>query len=78
MREVVASWPDDTLLRRKEAAAYLNVRHQLLEEWAVHGSGPPYLKNGRWVRYRLGDIRAWVNRHMRTPASRRRVMIRRG
>jgi hypothetical protein len=76
VREVVASWPDGVLLRRKEAAAYLNVRHQLLEEWAVFGSGPPYIKNGRWVRYRLGDIRAWENRHMRTPVTRRKVIRR--
>ena len=60
-----ANWTDETLLHRKEAASYLNCRPELLEEWASSGKGPPYVKHGRWVRYRVGDLRAWVEQRVR-------------
>ncbi|CAH0134419.1 hypothetical protein [Roseomonas sp. CECT 9278] len=78
LRAEVAAWPDETLLRRKEAATYLDCRHQLLEEWAVQGIGPKYIKNGRWVRYRMGDLRAWVRKHERRTINRRRVILGQG
>lgn len=36
--------------------------------WAkarLTGDGPPYLKIGHLVRYRRGDVRAWLESHRR-------------
>ena len=62
IRVEIASWPDEVLLTRREAAAYLAVRLQLLEEWAVAGRGPTFTKHGHFVRYPLGDLRSWIAR----------------
>lgn len=65
LRITISSWPDDVLLERKEAAIFLACRPGLLAEWACQGIGPPFIKKGRWIRYRLGDLRAWVAQHYR-------------
>lgn len=72
-RDQIALWPDATLLTRRETAVFLNCRPQLLEEWAVHSKGPPYLREGsRFVRYKLGDVRAWANSRTRKTINRAR------
>lgn len=73
-RARIAVLPDDAYITRGEASAFLNCRPTLLEEWATKGSGPPYLKNGRWVRYQMGALRAWAAAHTRQTVQRRRVL----
>lgn len=50
----------DRLLTRKEAAAYFALGLRFLEVAAVRGDGPPFIKINRSVRYRVGDIRDWI------------------
>jgi hypothetical protein len=49
-----------TLLNQKEAYLYLGVSPRTLEGWRLRGGGPLYSKLGSCVRYRLGDLDAFV------------------
>jgi len=49
-------------LRTPEAAAYLNLQPQTLEQWRWLKKGPTYIKMGRAIRYRIEDL----NRFMET------------
>jgi hypothetical protein len=42
---------------------------QTLKNLRHKESGPPYLKIGRRVLYRRGDVLAWIERHRVTPAA---------
>ena len=42
-------------------AQMLEVEIKTLESWRVKGFGPKYMKVGRLVRYRLSDVRAWLD-----------------
>lgn len=50
------------LLTPLQAAEFLNVKASTLESWRIRGGGPslPYIKIGRAVRYRSGDLAALV------------------
>jgi hypothetical protein len=50
----------DVLLTRRETAAYLKMSIATLELWARNGDGAPVVHVGRGVRYRLADLRAFV------------------
>jgi len=49
--------PLDTLA----GARRLNLSKSTLEKLRVFGGGPPFLKLGRLVRYRVEDLDAWMN-----------------
>lgn len=51
---------EDVLLNTEEAAKRLLVSRSTLEKLRVYGGGPPYLKLGRSVRYRSGDLCGWL------------------
>ena len=51
---------NDRLLNRERAAELLAVRPQTLSAWICRGGGPPYIKVGRCVRYRLTDLERWL------------------
>ena len=42
-----------------EAAEYLGLAPSTLAKARLNGSGPPYLKLGRRVRYRVSDVMRW-------------------
>jgi len=50
---------DDIWLTRIQVAERLDVPPKTLAEWASKGTGPPYAKFGRHVRYRLRDLLEW-------------------
>jgi predicted site-specific integrase-resolvase len=51
----------DTYLTRNEAAAFLGVRSVTMKYWAWSGYYKlPYLKIGRFVRYKLKDLEDFV------------------
>jgi excisionase family DNA binding protein len=50
----------DILLTRPEAAVYLKTSLQTLENWSRNKQGPAFVRVGRGVRYRLSDLRAFV------------------
>jgi excisionase family DNA binding protein len=60
---------NDELLTIGEVAEMLRVPIGTLRYWRHLGTGPHSFKVGRWVRYRRGDVRAWVNAKRRGPAA---------
>jgi len=44
-----------------ELAAYLDLPEATLYQWRYRGEGPPSIKVGRHVRYRLRDVDAWLD-----------------
>lgn len=50
----------ETLLNEVQAARVLNVSVRTLQAWRLRGGGPRYVKCGRAVRYRRGDLGAWI------------------
>ena len=58
----------DRLVPAKEAAEYLGVAPGTLTQWRYKGfGGPPWVKVGRVVRYRMTDLEAWIERHAAGP-----------
>ena len=57
------------LLNQKEASLYLGVSPRTLEGWRLRGGGPLYSKLGSCVRYRLGDLDAFVDGETRSHTS---------
>lgn len=57
----LADLPADALLDDAQAAASLGVKPGTLAVWRVTGRyALPYLKIGRLVRYRAGDLAEWL------------------
>ncbi|PPF76005.1 AlpA family transcriptional regulator [Pseudoclavibacter sp. Z016] len=60
---------DDPLLTTEQAAELLAIRPNLLREWKYldvrdgGDRGPQAVKLGRLVRYQLGELEAWIERH---------------
>lgn len=52
---------DDRLLTRGEVQSYFGLSQRYLEISAVRGSGPPFFRIGRSVRYRVYDLREWIS-----------------
>lgn len=65
------SLPDnpDNLLVEDEVAAITKQSPRTLQAARLKGGGIPYLKIGRLVRYRSGDVRAWLDAQRRTSTS---------
>jgi len=51
---------DTDILITREAAAYCRLGKPTLERFRISGNGPPFLKIGGAVRYRRGDLDAWL------------------
>jgi len=49
------------LLTPDEVAAWLRVPIASLATRRYRGEGPPFLKVGRLVRYRVDDVEGWLN-----------------
>lgn len=61
---------DEALLVTKTAAQFLNVQPRTLEKWRFLGGGPKFIKySSRCVRYKLSDLKAWVEKHSRISTS---------
>ena len=50
---------DGRWLSRRELADRFGLPVKTLAQWASKGTGPPYARMGRHVRYRLSDIIEW-------------------
>jgi excisionase family DNA binding protein len=48
------------LLTQRQAAALLRLSERTLERLRVAGTGPRFVRAGRSVRYREGDLEAWI------------------
>jgi predicted DNA-binding transcriptional regulator AlpA len=51
---------DDRLLTRQEVEDRFGVGKRYLELATMRGEGPRVVRVGRLVRYRIRDIRAWI------------------
>ena len=52
----------NALLNTEQAATFLNLSPTTLTTWRVRRSdGPPYVRIGRAVRYRLDDLQSWLD-----------------
>ncbi len=65
----------DPLLTPHDAAQFLALSRSWLAKLRLTGDGPPYVKLGRQVRYRLSDLEAWLQGQVRrsTSEARRRA-----
>jgi len=59
----------DPLLTPRDASAFLGLSRSWLAKLRLTGDGPPFIKLGRQVRYRLGDLEAWLNGQVRSSTS---------
>ena len=54
--------------RTTEAAAeYLSISVAALKKWRWEGSGPPYVKFERVVRYQQSDLDCWLSQNKVVP-----------
>ncbi len=59
---------EERCLSEKPTAALLGVSVALLRKWRRVGGGPPYLRIGKLVRYRLSDLRNFMDSCAVAPA----------
>ncbi len=57
------------LLKPKAAAEFLSLGQSTLAKLRASGSGPPFRKLGRSVRYAREDLVAWADAHVRQTVS---------
>lgn len=60
MQDNSLSTSSDRLLSRAEVEVTFGLSRRFLEVSAVRGDGPPMVKIGRSVRYRVSDLRSWI------------------
>ncbi len=51
----------DRLITAEELAAYLSVPKNTLYAWRYHGEGPPAIRVGRYLRYRMTEVEGWLD-----------------
>lgn len=56
--------PDSALFSQETVAAIRNCSIALVERDRWAGTGIPFIKTGRLVRYRKKDIREWLDNHI--------------
>lgn len=55
----------DTLIRAGEVPSYVGIAQQTLNRWRHEGRPPRYVRLGRRVFYRAGDLRDWIRSQVR-------------
>ena len=58
---------DNRWMTRQELADRYGLPVKTPAEWASKGTGPPYARFGRHVRYRLSDVVAWETTQLHQP-----------
>jgi excisionase family DNA binding protein len=53
----------EPLMLEGEAASFLNMSVRTLQDWRLGQGGPPFVRVGRLVRYRRGDLLDWLEAH---------------
>lgn len=52
---------DEILIPSHQMSAYIGLSAQTLARWRHEGKGPGYVKIGRLVAYRAGELRRWLD-----------------
>lgn len=58
-----------TLINEREAAEMIGASVRTMQQWRLRGTGPPFRKLSRMVRYSVRDIEIWVDSQRRTSTS---------
>lgn len=67
MEDQIKHWselPDDALLSTSETAAAARRSEKSLSRDRITGTGIPFVRIGRLISYRVGDVRAHVRAHI--------------
>ena len=56
---------DTELIRDFELAEWLNVKRSTLSRWRLRGWGPPFIKVGKCVRYKVSDVKEYLEKRKR-------------
>lgn len=56
---------DDVLIRARDVSSYTDIAQQTHTRWRHEGVGPKFVRLGRRVFYRSGDLRAWIRGQVR-------------
>jgi excisionase family DNA binding protein len=59
----------EPLLGPDDVSELLGVPSATLANWRCAGKGPPFLRVGRHVRYRRGDVERWIDDQVRDPGA---------
>ena len=51
----------ERLITTEELAAYLSVPRSTLYAWRYRGEGPPAIRVGRYLRYRMTEVEGWLD-----------------
>ena len=54
------------LLTEKQVAEKTGLSIKTLQAWRWYGKGPKYVKLGKSVRYKVGDVLDWIEERKRT------------
>lgn len=65
----IAALHDDDVITTEEAAQFLGLSTSSLNKSRLTGDTPTFLKLGRAVRYRVGDLREWLGTKRRRSTS---------
>jgi hypothetical protein len=57
----LANTPDDGYLTARHAAVFLNTNMNVLANWRNELRGPKFTRNGRFIRYRKSDLKAFMS-----------------
>lgn len=56
---------DDALIRAQDVSRYTGIASQTHARWRHEGAGPRFVRLGRRVFYRAGDLREWIRSRVR-------------
>jgi hypothetical protein len=61
---------DNPFLTTVQASDFVRLSYRTLEKMRQNGSGPPFRRHGRYIRYHIDDLEAWskANTHTSTHA----------
>lgn len=63
----LSSLPPTALLDTASTAAALGLKPETLANWRTYGRYDlPYIRSGRLIRYRVGDLLDWLEQRTRT------------
>jgi predicted DNA-binding transcriptional regulator AlpA len=55
----------DALIRAADVPSYVGIARQTMSRWRHEGNPPRYVRLGRRVFYRSGDLRDWIRSQVR-------------
>lgn len=61
MARLDTDFDPDALMTEEQAATFLMLSPRTLQAWRVTDAGPSFVRAGRAIRYRRGDLVAWVD-----------------